>query len=182
MKGNTGKPSAAVAAFLLWISAAQGAFAETAVEALADLSHQIVWVSSFGSWSNAGSQGVHRVILLDAQADYPHSKIYLQWVEKAGAGQAEDSGRVLASIPVTEINNAAVFQLSLPRVAETGDGNVLELTARNQYSQTVQYLQLLPGAPGHYHLNYMSSPYPASLDSTVVEIPLSLDYYVRPTF
>lgn len=183
MTRDIGRPSAILTGILLLLLAARGAVAETAVETLADLSHQIAWVSSFGSWTGAGgNRGVYRVILLDAHADYPHSKIYLQWVEKSGPGQDQDNGRVLASIPVTEINNAAVFKLSLPRVVETDDQNALELTASNQYSRTVQHLRLLPGAPGAYRLSYLSSAYPDSLDSSVVEIPLSLDYYLRPTF
>lgn len=171
-------------AFGLWLllvgAVLPAGAADVVIEELEQISHKVVYVNAFGSWHSGPDQGYYRVILLDAEAEFPHSKIFLQWIRSGEEQAGED--QVVASAPVIEINNAGVYKLSVPRINREQDGNAIELTAINQYSQTVQNLEIWPGEAGRYTLRYLSDPYPSSVDKAVGEIPLSLDYYSRPTF
>ena len=151
---------------------------EMIIENLEKVSHKVVYVNAFGSWSENGISGYYRVILLDAEADFPHSKIYLQWI----AEQEKEDDRVVASASVIEINNVGVFKLSVPKIIKNSEGNSIEVTAINQYSHAVQSLQISPGGISTYELSYISQPYSEVVDSAVGQIPMALDYYVRPTF
>ena len=151
---------------------------EMIIENLEKVSHKVVYVNSFGKWSEQGMSGYYRVILLDAEDKFPHSKIYLQWI-------ASDEGKedaVVSSASVIEINNVGVFKLSVPKISKSKDGNAVEVTAINQYSHGVQNLQISPKGIDGYELVYISQPYSEAVDSAVGQIPMTLDYYVRPTF
>ena len=151
------------------------------LEDLENISHEVVYVNSFGKWESEGKHGIYRVVLLDSQNDFPHSKIYLQWI-----GQDETTGKlvneVLATVPLVEINNVRVYKLSIPRIITADDKSTVEVTAINQYSQEVQNLQILPTSFGRYELSYVSRPTTEVVDQVVTKIPLTLEYYVRPTF
>lgn len=148
------------------------------VEELNKISHEIVYVNSFGSWYENGMHGYYRIIHLDTKAQHPHSKIYLQWIEKAMNKQ----DRVVASTAVTEINNAGVFKLSIPTIIQGKEGDTVQVTAVNEYSQAVQSLWITPAGITHYQLSYVSVPNSGIVDSTVDKIPIYLDFYVRPSF
>ncbi len=150
------------------------------IEELEKISHTVVYVNAFGEWQDSEGSGYYRVILLDAEEKFPHSKIFLQWIGEVEDEQGED--QILASAPVVEINNAGVYKLSVPRISKEQAGNAIELTAINQYSETVQNLEIWPGERGQYTLRYLSEPYSNTVNEAVGEIPLSLEYYSRPTF
>lgn len=147
--------------------------------ALDKISHQIAYINTFGRWSEGGMAGSYRVILMDAKEDFPHSKIYLQWVKQSGA---DEEAAIVAVAPIAEINNVGVYTLSVPRIVQLGDRFVVELTAINQYSRSVQNIQLSPEALGRYRFKYASTPYTEQVNAAVNKIPLKLEYYVRPTF
>ncbi|MFT5033213.1 MAG: hypothetical protein ACI9OO_001145 [Bacteroidia bacterium] len=56
------------------------------------------------------------------------------------------------------------------------------MTAINQYSRTVQNIQLSPEALGRYQFKYASTPYAEQVNAAVNKILLKLNSYVRPTF
>lgn len=150
-----------------------------ATEALEQISHQIAYINTFGRWQEGAMTGVYRVILMDANEDYPHSKIYLQWVQQS---VTDDQASIVAIAPIAEINNVGAYKLSVPRIVQSQEGFVVELTAINQYSRAVQNIQLLPKQAGQYRFKYVSTPYTEQVNAAVNKIPLKLDYYVRPTF
>ncbi|MFT5574585.1 MAG: hypothetical protein ACI89D_000092 [Bermanella sp.] len=90
----------------------------SASAALDKISHQIAYINTFGRWSEGAMVGSYRVILMDAKEDYPHSKIYLQWVKQSNA---DEDAVVVAVAPVVEINNAGVYTLSAPRIVQLDD-------------------------------------------------------------
>jgi hypothetical protein len=165
-------------AIFFFLSAHVSSGSEMIIENLEKVSHKVVYVNAFGNWAENDMNGYYRVILLDAEADFPHSKIYLQWIAK----HEKKDDQVVASASVIEINNVGVFKLSVPKISKSKDGNSIEVTAVNQYSHGVQSLLISPGSLESYELDYISQPYSEIVDSAVKQIPMSLDYYVRPTF
>lgn len=166
---------------LMGITLVAAADDRDASAALDKISHQIAYINTFGRWQESSMAGTYRVILMDANEDFPHSKIYLQWV-KQSASAAGDKASIVAMTPIAEINNVGAYKLSVPRIVQSGDRFVVELTAINQYSRAVQSIQLLPGNIGQYQFRYASTSYAEKVDAAVNKIPLKLDYYVRPTF
>jgi hypothetical protein len=151
---------------------------EMVIENLEKVSHKVVYVNSFGDWSEGDDSGYYRVILLDSSADFPHSKLYIQWI----AEKKDTDDWVVTTASVAEVNNVGVFKLSVPKISKGENGNAVEVTAVNQYSHAVQNLQIIPGKISGYELLYISEPYSKVVDSAVSQIPMALDYYVRPTF
>ena len=155
---------------------------------LQSLSHQIVYISSFGQWQYNGQHGVNRLILVDAKAPYPHSKLFLQWISQDKDGDAE---KMVAVKAVEEINLAAVYQLSVPKIDKGGmAGSTVQLSGVNQYSHTMHGFSITSIAPGEYRFVYDGTT-PAGTDSknisanvqrAVCELPVALDFYARPTF
>ncbi len=155
---------------------------------LQSLQHQIVYINTFGSWQQGSMKGVHRLILVDAKAPYPHSKLYLQWISQDKDGDAE---KMVAVKAVDEINLAAVYLLSVPKTGKEGiSNNTLNLSGVNQYAHTMHSFGIVPSLPGEYRFSYGDTK-PAGTDSrnvgltverAVCELPVALDYYARPTF
>lgn len=164
---------------VLGFSVGANANEKAAIEELKQISHQIAYINSFGTWREGAVGGSYRVILMDAKEQFPHSKIFLQWIEQSSP---EEEGRVVAMAPVVEINNVGVYKLSVPRIVPSGENSLVELTAINQYSQVVHHIQLLPQSVGRYQFRYTSKPYSDRVDAAVGRIPLNLNFYVRPTF
>lgn len=150
------------------------------VSTLETLSRAIVYVNSFGSFRAEGKEGHYRVILLDVEDEHPHSEIYLQWILQ-GEGDGGD-GRVISSRGISEINNTGVYKLSVPKISSEQGGNVIDVMTVNQYTQTVKNLQIRPGEVNKYQLHYAPQTRSDNVDKVVGKIPLSLDYYSRPSF
>jgi hypothetical protein len=148
---------------------------------LADISHKIIYVNAFGQWENDSHSGYYRVILLDANEDFPHSRIYIQWIASVDPDAKEDN-QIIATASVVEINQASVFKLSVPRISDSGNGNAIDIQAVNQYTQEVQNLRIAPSVVGDYDFSYVQAPDAKTMNTAVEKIPLVLDYYVRPTF
>lgn len=155
---------------------------------LQSLSHQIIYITTFGQWQEKNQQGVHRLILVDAKAPYPHSKLYLQWISQGKDGEAE---KMVAVKAVEEINIAAVYQLAVPRTEKKGiTSNSLQLNGVNQYAHTMQEFGITATTPGEYRFSYGTTR-PAGNDNNninarveraVCDLPVALDFYARPTF
>lgn len=166
--------------FLLTVFYVGAVSADNSVNsALEKISHQIAYINTFGFWKEGKANGVYRVILMDAKGEHPHSKIFLQWVKQTDSGQEP---AVIAMAPVDEINNVGAYALSVPRILQSDDGYVVELTAINQYSRVVQNIHLVPTELGRYRFRYAASQTTDQVNAAVNKIPLKLDYYVRPTF
>lgn len=146
-----------------------------------DISHRVVYVNTFGTWREKRSEGFFRVILLESSQIPPHSKIYIQWIESPQGNEQQD-GKITATTPVREINNAQVFNLSAPTISNQDSAAAIALKATNQYTQQVQHVQIVPGNVGQYTLNYTSGLDVEVVEKAVRKIPAALDYYVRPTF
>lgn len=149
------------------------------IDSLQDISHEVVYVNSFGRWEEGKQAGYFRIVLLDDEGDHPHSKIYLQWI--AQVKNADD--RIFGSTAVDEINSSGVYKLSVPRINRVSDSHAfVELTAVNQYTSRVHKLTIEPGRVNQYELVFGKEVDDNLVDKAVSDIPLNLDYYARPTF
>lgn len=153
---------------------------------LQSLSHQIVYVSTFGQWQANGRKGIHRLVLIDAKAPYPHSKLFIQWIS---AKNNDEVAELIAVKAINEINLAAVYQLALPTADKSGN-NTIELRGINQYAHTMQEFSITPTLPGEYRFAYGNTN-PAGTDNknisnqverAIRNLPVTLDFYSRPTF
>lgn len=178
-----------VALALLAFAASGMASSQRDVERELDgLSHQIVYVSTFGHWQQDNVRGIHRVVMVDARGPYPHSKLYVQWVSEARDGKPD---KVVAVKAVDEINRAAVYQLSIPgNDNNSRQANTLQMSGINQYAHTLQAFSVTAELPGEYRFSYGDTS-PAGSDSrnvsrqveqAVHKLPATLEFYARPTF
>jgi hypothetical protein len=148
---------------------------------LEEISHKIAYVNTFGSWRSDQSQGSFRVIVLDANEQQPHSKIYLQWISSGQNGD-EKKDQVIATASIKEINYSTVYKLSPPKIIDSDGVTAIELSAENLYTRHVQNVQIHPVRIGEYKISYTANPLASQVEGVVNKIPAALNYYVRPTF
>ncbi len=145
-----------------------------------NVSHEVTYIHTFGYWTEGKRSGRMRLVMLERTVRAPLGKLYLQWIEKDEA----DKVRVVDSVSVEEINNVGVYILKQPKILTSKkgkEGQVL-ISAVNQYTDVSSELKITPGAIGRYQVSYSSGPVSEKLDDAVLEIPVALDYYLRPTF
>src|SRR5262245_4337940 len=105
----------------------QDAFKST----LDTLPGQVRDVNSAGRWRTAETAGVYRLVVVRGGYEHITDRLYIQWLSTA----TEDSSpQVLATVGVSEINDAGPFTLSYAVYAEATNRLRITESARHTYT------------------------------------------------
>ena len=183
-------------AAFLWLSFLHSAMAASGEElkslVLDNETYEINYVNTFGRWQANHTAGVFRFIVLHTKGKHPHSKAFIQWMERDSSNKNK---RVFALTAIAEINDAGIYRLFTPKIQKLPAGETVTMATLNLYNQQMSSFILIPKEPGQYEIHDGSNQASAKLQSKPLtqsvqgenfiftqEIPLTLDYYLRPTF
>jgi hypothetical protein len=124
------------------------AFSQDAFEAaLATLPGEVRQVSSAGRWRTPDAAGFYRVI--EARGGYERiaDRLYIQWVRE---GSEDQPPNVIATVGVSEINDAGPFTLSYTLYAEATNRLRISVNASHGYTRQRRQLVFVAAAPGMY--------------------------------
>ena len=142
------------------------------------VSHKVTHINTFGHWVENQRSGKMRLVVLEKTEQAPHGKLYLQWIEM----DAKSEVHVVESVSIDEINNVGVYSLTLPKIVSSREGDEVVIHAVNQYTHDSNELKIIPQAVGKYRIEFTAQTANVNLDNAVLELPVLLDYYSRPTF
>jgi hypothetical protein len=104
-------------------------------------------VKSAGRWRTAEAMGVYRVIVVRGGYEHIADRLYIQWLSNA----SDDSPpQVLATVGVTEINDAGPFTFSNALSAEATNRLRITVNARHTYTGARRQFVFVASAPGTY--------------------------------
>ncbi len=104
-------------------------------------------VKSAGRWRTATAMGVYRVIVVRDGYEHIADRLYFQWLSNASD---DSSPQVLATVGVSEINDAGPFTLSYALYAEATNRLRITVNARHTYTGARRQFVFVASAPGTY--------------------------------
>jgi hypothetical protein len=115
--------------------------------ALDTLTGNVREVKSAGRWRTATAMGVYRVIVVRDGYEHIADRLYIQWLSNASD---DASPRVLATVGVSEINDAGPFTFSHALSAEATNRLRITVNARHSYTGARHQFVFVASAPGTY--------------------------------
>ena len=104
-------------------------------------------LKSAGRWRTATAMGVYRVIVVRDGYEHIADRLYFQWLSNASD---DSSPQVLATVGVSEINDAGPFTLSYALYAEATNRLRITVNARHSYTGARRQFVFVASAPGTY--------------------------------
>lgn len=114
-----------------------------------DLPPHLVFAKRFGHWQAGGEQGLHRLLVVDAEEPLAgqHHLLHVQWVCDCPRG-------VISMRPVSELNRAGPFIYTRPEIRRRGQTWYMSLVTENTRTEDVSRVNIFLPRPGHYRVEY----------------------------
>jgi hypothetical protein len=104
-------------------------------------------LKSAGRWRTATAMGVYRVIVVRDGYEHIADRLYIQWLSNASD---DSSPQVLATVGVSEINDAGPFTFSHALSAEATNRLRITVNVRHSYTGARRQFVFVASAPGTY--------------------------------
>jgi len=141
-------------AILMALGPAGAARAQEPVpDAVATLASGIQSVVSGGYWSSGDQEGFFRAVTVAGGVEHVSMALYLQWL---GVDVDTNSSRLLATIPVAEVNSAfsggRVFDIAMDKDAEFGTLHLVVSVRPSAPGLLTRFDLTASGDIGHYSI------------------------------
>jgi hypothetical protein len=104
-------------------------------------------VKSAGRWRAAETTGVYRVVVVRGGYEHIVDRLYIQWLSNA---IGDSPPTILATVGVSEINDAGPFTISHALYAEATNRLRITVTARHTHTGARRQFVFVATAPGKY--------------------------------
>lgn len=121
-----------------------------------DLPPHLVFAKRFGHWQADGQEGLHRLLVVDAEEPLAGRQhlLHVQWVCNCPQG-------VVSMMPVSELNRAGPFIYTRPEIRRRGQTWYMSLVAENTRTRDVSRVNIFLPRPGYYRVEYETHDGPA---------------------
>jgi hypothetical protein len=137
----------AVALGLLLITALPALPQDAFKSAVDTLPGEVRDVKSAGRWRTAETTGVYRLVVVRGGYEHIADRLYIQWLSNTSD---DSSPQVLATVGVSEINDAGPYTLSYALYAEATNRLRITVNARHTYTGARRQFVFVASAPGKY--------------------------------
>ena len=113
----------------------------------------LAFVSSGGYWEAGAERGQYRLLVFSNGFEHIISTVFVQWIRDPHSAEAPgETAAVVATVPVSEVNDQLTWSLGAPSVTSSPAGTTATLEMANSHlpDQAPRVCTLRLGQPGRY--------------------------------